>query len=203
MASKVEVTDHQIWIRHVHGDAALKARLERLEPGALVTLRVNGIEGVWRKMDGSRTSGLPTPGLRPLGKAGEAWRELYRRFGPKSGELVEITVAVDEADLGTAPGSAVDGGSQAAFAERTRARWHRGSGIDREAVTAETGSGREGLMETQMGQRAASVTIWEPAGTLAEREAAWQAFLRAARESKWRSNGPYGPRDELYDRDEP
>ena len=37
------------------------------------------------------------------------------------------------------------------------------------------------------------------ARTEAEREAAWKAFLSLAGKG-WRSEGPYGPRDELYDR---
>jgi hypothetical protein len=36
-------------------------------------------------------------------------------------------------------------------------------------------------------------------GTKAEREAAWAA-LQADMNSGWRSDGPYGPRDELYER---
>ena len=41
---------------------------------------------------------------------------------------------------------------------------------------------------------------WEMANE-AEREAAWEAF-KALRHAGWRSDGPYGPRDELYERDE-
>jgi hypothetical protein len=37
------------------------------------------------------------------------------------------------------------------------------------------------------------------ARTEVEREAAWNAFLSLAGKG-WRSEGPYGPRDELYDR---
>ena len=47
----------------------------------------------------------------------------------------------------------------------------------------------------------AAVGLIEPplARTEAEREAAWKAFLALASKG-WRSDGPYGPRDELYER---
>jgi len=41
---------------------------------------------------------------------------------------------------------------------------------------------------------------WEMASE-AEREAAWEAF-KALSKAGWRSEGPYGPRDELYERDD-
>ncbi len=41
---------------------------------------------------------------------------------------------------------------------------------------------------------------WEQASN-AEREAAWEAF-KALWNAGWRSERPYGPRDELYERDE-
>jgi hypothetical protein len=41
---------------------------------------------------------------------------------------------------------------------------------------------------------------WEEAPE-AERKAAWEAF-KALRNAGWRSEGPYGARDELYDRDD-
>lgn len=48
--------------------------------------------------------------------------------------------------------------------------------------------------------RLVSATRWEEAPE-ADREAAWEAF-KALRTAGWRSDGPYGPRDELYDRNE-
>jgi hypothetical protein len=44
--------------------------------------------------------------------------------------------------------------------------------------------------------------LFPPLGkTEEERRAALEAFLAVGREGRWRSDGPYGPRDELYDRE--
>ena len=45
----------------------------------------------------------------------------------------------------------------------------------------------------------ALLRLWEETRP-ANAEAAWQRFL-ALRKAGWRSSGPYGSRDELYERD--
>lgn len=127
--------DRVIWTRHVHGEPALVKWLESIPAGRTVQLRVAGMSGVWEKMR-DRPSGDPTPGLKPVGKMADYWRELFRK---RRGELVELA-----------------------------------------------------------GEGPSSPLIEEAPGR-AERDAAWAAFLDLA-DRGWRSEGPYGPREELYDR---
>lgn len=65
-----------------------------------------------------------------------------------------------------------------------------GTVVDLEWVP-ETGQAGDTLVARPMDR-------WEVPGAV-EREAAWAAFLRIAKEGGWRSEEPYGPRDELYD----
>lgn len=45
-----------------------------------------------------------------------------------------------------------------------------------------------------------ALPIYPPTGTEEEREKALLGLFEMARRGGWRSEGPYGPRDELYDR---
>jgi hypothetical protein len=92
------VSDFVIWAKHVHGDSQLRARIADLAPGETIELRVAGEAGAWRKMDDGK-DGRPTPGIRPLGKAQEAWRALYRS---RRGETVALE-AVDGMGEGATP----------------------------------------------------------------------------------------------------
>ncbi len=155
--AQVEVSDYVLWTKKVHGDEELKRRLEMLEPGETVTLRVDGTTGVWRKMRANATGGYGVPGLTPLGQAKSAWGELYRRHKPSGGTVVELA-AVDEENRGFAEGPA-------AF----------------------------------ISAGAASGAVWASPSE-ADREAAWEA-VKASWSGGWRSDQPYGSRDELHDRD--
>ncbi len=80
------VTDFVIWTKHIHGDDALVARISNLSAGEVLDLRIDGVEGPWRKMDDGR-DGRSTPGLRPLGRAQDFWRELYKS---RRGDVVSL-----------------------------------------------------------------------------------------------------------------
>lgn len=147
----VEIRNHALWIKHIHGDDTLRARLDSLPPGGMATLRVGGVEGMWRKMRPYRTSGRPTPGLTPIGSAQTHWRKLYRRSRDAGGEVTEI-------------------------------EWVG-----------------EGANQPRPGEKGPDFA-WEWPDPV-ESEAAWQAFL-ALSKAGWRSEKPYGPRDELYERDD-
>jgi hypothetical protein len=60
---------------------------------------------------------------------------------------------------------------------------------------------QHGVAEESLADRRARL-LFPPLGkTEAERAAALDAFLAIGREGRWRSEGPYGPREELYDRE--
>jgi hypothetical protein len=86
--SKVEIRDHVIWPKHIHGNDVLKSKLLALKAGALVDLVVDGFRGTWKKMDDG-TDGLPMPGIKPVGKARDHWHELQTQRG----ELVTIKLS--------------------------------------------------------------------------------------------------------------
>jgi hypothetical protein len=89
------VSDFVIWTKHIHGDSRLAARIADMAPGETIDLRIAGEAGVWRKMDDGK-DGRPTPGLRPIGKAQDAWRQLYRsRRG--EGVTLEAVEGMEEA----------------------------------------------------------------------------------------------------------
>src|SRR6056297_1833508 len=94
--SIVEVRDHALWIKHIHGNEDLKAALLALRGGDLVEISVDGIAGHWKKMADGR-DGRPTPGIRPIGPARDHWQ---RTIEDKRGALVPICLA---ADLPTRP----------------------------------------------------------------------------------------------------
>ena len=122
----VEVKDYALWIKHVHGDEKLRARLDSLEPEETITLKVAGEEGLWRKMSAYRTSGSPTPGLSPIGPMQSRWGEIYRRFKSQGGGLVEIEI-VDET-------SATQIGRVGSGQSGVPPRWDQASKAEREAA---------------------------------------------------------------------
>ena len=82
----VEVRDHALWIKHIHGDAALSEKLTQMPAGTLIELSVDGVRGHWRKMDDGK-DGRSTPGLRAIGPAREHWHAIQ----DQRGSLVEIS----------------------------------------------------------------------------------------------------------------
>jgi hypothetical protein len=81
-AALVEVRDHALWINHVRPAGPLSDLLMSLEPGADISLEVNGHVGLWRKMAAGR-DGRPTHGLKPLDGAQAAWHSLQSSRGMK------------------------------------------------------------------------------------------------------------------------
>lgn len=147
--AQVEVVDHLLWTKRVHGAPELRSKLEALEAGKTVMLKVAGDVGHWRKMADNKTTGAPTPGLQPLGSSAIRWREMYRESKSKGGAIVDIQMVENwSGDIAEPP--------------RPAERW--------EVATPQ------------------------------ERRAAWEAF-KALRGAGWRSEAPYGPRDELYERE--
>ena len=83
--SLVEVRDHALWIKHIHGNEPLKERLLALPGGTLIELQVASVRGMWKKMDDGK-DGRATPGIKALGKARDHWHALQS----ERGELVTI-----------------------------------------------------------------------------------------------------------------
>ncbi len=86
--SVVEIRDYALWPKHIHGNDELKKRLVEMRAGELIELKVDGIQGMWKKMDDGK-DGRPTPGVKAIGKAREHWHGLQE----KRGELVSIELA--------------------------------------------------------------------------------------------------------------
>lgn len=148
--AQVEVRDHVIWTKHIHGSRELQMTLDRLPAEQTLILRVAGEVGTWRKMRRNATTGAGTPGLQPVGPAASRWRTLYREAKRAGGALVDIELVqpLTESDPAT-------------FAPSRR---------------------RNGP-------------------TLEERAAAWEAIKELWRTGGLRSDAPYGPRDELHERE--
>jgi hypothetical protein len=144
------VSNYVIWAKHIHGDPQLVARIHELWAGQTIELEVDGAPGTWRKMDDGADQ-RPTPGVRPIGAAREAWRALYLR--------------------------------------------RRGA-----AVTIRETAPHAGVAETAETDRRGPLLFPPLAETEAERQAALERLLNGWRLG-YRSDAPYGPRDELYDRE--
>ena len=86
--AKVEVRDHAIWIKHIHGDEGLTEKLNQMPAGTLIELTVDGVQGHWRKMDDGK-DGRPTNGLRAIGAAKDHWHGIQ----DQRGKLVDIDAA--------------------------------------------------------------------------------------------------------------
>ena len=89
--SLVEVRDHALWLKHIHGNEDLKSELMNLNEGDLVELDVDGFCGMWKKMDDGK-DGRPTQGVKAIGKARKYWHNLQS----KRGELVIIQKAASK-----------------------------------------------------------------------------------------------------------
>lgn len=76
----VEIRDHSIWARHIHGDNSLKERILNLRAGARLCLAIDGVKGDWVKMDDGK-DGRPTPGIKPIGETRTFWNSLQDRRG--------------------------------------------------------------------------------------------------------------------------
>ncbi len=83
-----EVRDHALWIKHIHGDDALTAKLGQMPAGTLTELVVDGYRGHWRKMDDGK-DGRSTAGLRAIGPARDHWHGMQ---GDR-GKLIEVRAA--------------------------------------------------------------------------------------------------------------
>ena len=86
--AKVEVRDHAIWIKHIHGDDGFTGKLAQMPAGTLIELTVDGVQGFWRKMDDGK-DGRPTNGLRAIGPAKDHWHAMQ----DERGKLVDIDPA--------------------------------------------------------------------------------------------------------------
>jgi hypothetical protein len=86
--SIVEVRDHALWAKHIHGNESLKNKILGMSQGELVELVVDGYRGTWVKMDDGK-DGRPTPGVKAVGIARQKWHEMTDRRGS--------TVSIQEA----------------------------------------------------------------------------------------------------------
>jgi hypothetical protein len=123
--STTTASDYVIWIKHIHGNARLAAAIAGMAPGDTITLRVDGHEGVWRKMEDGK-DGRPTSGIRPVGPAQDHWRQLFRTA---RGKVVHIE------PVDGAAGGGVAGAPEPYVARAAAARFVR-TDAERQAALA-------------------------------------------------------------------
>ena len=90
--ARTTISDFVIWAKQIHDDEDLGQRIAALNAGQTIDLIVDGVRGVWRKMDDGK-DGRPTRGVRPLGQAQVFWRALYES---RRGDVVTVELPVDE-----------------------------------------------------------------------------------------------------------
>ena len=78
--SIVEIRDHALWAKHIHGNEHLKGKILGLSQGERIDLIVDGWRGSWVKMDDGK-DGRPTPGLKAVGAARQKWHEMNGQRG--------------------------------------------------------------------------------------------------------------------------
>ena len=78
--SFVEIRDYALWIKHIHGNDELKDELQQMKAGELIELEVDGVRGMWKKMDDGK-DGRPTPGIKGIGEAKDHWHGLQNARG--------------------------------------------------------------------------------------------------------------------------
>lgn len=116
---EVTIRDVVMWTKHIHGDTALNAHLQRLSAGGDVELVVDGVRGHWRKMADGK-DGRPTTGLTPQGRMQDFWRELY---ASRRGQSVSIALPRGDGPdgpFGAGSASAPSDSTSAGIIPRTR-----------------------------------------------------------------------------------
>jgi hypothetical protein len=83
--SVVEIRDYALWPKHIHQNEELKNKIVAMQEGGLIELEVEGVRGMWKKMDDGK-DGRATPGIKALGIAKTHWHSIQGRRG----DLVSI-----------------------------------------------------------------------------------------------------------------
>lgn len=76
--AKTRINDNSIWVRHIEEDQKLCDRINKMKPGELVDLEVDGIIGKWERMRDGK-DGRPTYGIKPVAEMREIWKQMQRR----------------------------------------------------------------------------------------------------------------------------
>ncbi len=66
--SFVEVRDHALWVKDIHGNKSLQERIRAMNEGELIELKVNGVRGMWER--------IAPPGVKALGETRSMWHQL-------------------------------------------------------------------------------------------------------------------------------
>jgi hypothetical protein len=91
--ARTTISDFVIWAKQIHDDEGIGQRIAALSAGQTIDLVVDGVRGVWRKMDDGK-DGRPTRGVRPLGQTQAFWRTLYES---RRGDVVTVELPAEEA----------------------------------------------------------------------------------------------------------
>ena len=66
--SFVEVRDHALWIKDIHGNKPLQERIRAMKEGELIELKVDGVRGMWER--------IAAPAVKALGETNSMWHQL-------------------------------------------------------------------------------------------------------------------------------
>jgi hypothetical protein len=85
--STVEISDHCLWFKHIHGEPEFMDRLSSLKEGDTVILKIGEKSGAWTRMAQGKNASA-TPGLRPACDTTKDWGN--EQFSTRKGETVSI-----------------------------------------------------------------------------------------------------------------
>jgi len=91
---RVRKADRILWFAHIEDGDDLVQLLDGLDPCERITLVVNGVAGIWERMQNhhGNPTGKPTRGIRPTGDASAAWNAI------SDGQVVDLSV-IDTQDI--------------------------------------------------------------------------------------------------------
>ena len=101
--ARTTISDFVIWTKQIHDDEDVGQRIAALRAGQTIDLVVDGVRGVWRKMDDGKDGAVPPaafgPSVRPRRFGG-------RSMSPRRGDVVTVELPVDETRGGPRGGAA-------------------------------------------------------------------------------------------------
>lgn len=121
--ARIEIRDGSLWTKHIADDPQLRRKLEALQPGQRVWLRIDGTAGWCFEKMRSGPNG-PMPGLKPIEETRDRWRQRY--YPARAGQTCDISLEKIE-DLGSPSATSTPG-------EPTASTWSDATETERAAA---------------------------------------------------------------------